>query len=337
MAGVMAFVLAGCGQPRSGAPRPVLGGPPVVSGSSKVVPGASSAVGASAPSSAAPPLATGATIGVAALECRRDATFPATLAVAEASAAAEVELTPGAREMLVVSDSGGNGAAAAWRLPSGPARALRLPLDDAASDDLEGMAWRGGTLYTLTSSGAVREFVADGRGGLSRSRDSYRIAQAPLSCEDLRAGNCEKNFEGLCLRRAGATSKPTRCDGYAASKARSALYCVVLDRGSGRLRIDGAAPLDLPLAPNALSDCAFGAEGSAAEDVLLITTNIYGGSRTFFVDEASGSLQSVAIPGTLNNEAVAVDKDGMLYELMDDNGSPSFAARYACTGWPAHP
>jgi len=75
-----------------------------------------------------------------------------TLDVPEASGAAEVQLFGRPREILVVSDSGNDGAALAWTIPNGPPRTLQLPLDGAASDDIEGIAWTGGRLYTLTSS-----------------------------------------------------------------------------------------------------------------------------------------------------------------------------------------
>src|SRR4051794_34478053 len=61
--------------------------------------------------------------------CTPDAQFPGVFDVPEGSAAAEVELRAGVRELLVVSDSGHKGAAIARVIPSGPVRALTLPLD----------------------------------------------------------------------------------------------------------------------------------------------------------------------------------------------------------------
>lgn len=163
--------------------------------------------------------------GPPALRCTVDATFPSPWNVPEASAAAEVQLVPGRREILVVSDSGRKGAAVAWAPGSAdPPRPLVLPLDPGASDDLEGMAWvpgRGGEessgrLYTLTSSGAVQVYAPDGRGGLRPTEAMVRLGPPPLSCPDLHDINCGKNWEGLCLR---ARPEPARCAGYAASKA----------------------------------------------------------------------------------------------------------------------
>lgn len=274
-----------------------------------------------------------------AVACARDDAFPRTFAVPEASAAAEVLLrtTPRAREILIVSDSGGNGAALAWQIPSGPSRILRLPLDAAASDDLEGMAWRrdegegeGGKLYTLTSSGAVRRFTPDGAGGLARDQDAYALGAPPAACADLRAGNCGRDYEGLCLRRRGSSAT---CAGYAASKTESALYCLVF-RGERLMVHPMRAPIRLAMKPRALSDCAFGAERGPAADVLFVTTNVYAGSDSFIVDEETGKLAALDVPGTLNNEAIAVDADGALYQFMDHNSAPSFGSRMTCTGWP---
>jgi hypothetical protein len=252
--------------------------------------------------------------------------------VPEASGAAEVELRRGTKEILVISDSGRHGAAMAWGA-SGGTRALRLSVDDAASDDFEGMAWVApGRLYTLTSSGAVRAYVPDGSGGLRADGPTYAIGAPPLSCADLHAINCGKNYEGLCLRAPAAG----RCAGYAASKRETALYCLDRD-ASGRLSIDsGKPPLHLDLArirEGVLSDCAFGAEGGPAQNVLLVTTNVFGGSGTYVVDEATGRATPLDVVTTPSNEAIAVDHEGAFYAFMDDNGEKSIALRFACTGW----
>lgn len=298
----------------------------------------SSVANGSASESAAAPLPAPAPApdpAYAPVRCTRDETFPSPWRLPEASAAAEVELRPGVREILVLSDSGRHGVAMAWSAAAG-ARSLVLPLDGAASDDTEGMAWLSGQLYVLTSSGAVRQFVADGAGGLRRTGDTYRIGPTPLSCRDLGSVHCGKNWEGLCLRSATARA---RCAGYAASKKEGALYCVDRD-AAGRLSIDlGRPPIVLSLArlptkQGILSDCAFGAAGGPAEDVLLVTTNVFGGSATYVVDEATGRASPLDVATTLSNEAIAVDREGALYAFMDDNGETSMATRFTCSGWP---
>ncbi len=304
-------------------PAPTLAPPPASAPAS-----ASATASAGAAASRPPPYP---------VTCVKDPSFPTPWNVPEASAAAEVELRPGAREILVVSDSGRKGAAMAWS-KAGGIRAITLPLDDAASDDLEAASWVPGSpsrFYTLTSSGAVRVFVPDGNGGLLREGESYRIAPPPLSCDDLHGINCNKNWEGLCLRSPSARA---RCVGWAASKAETALYCVVKDT-TGRISIDPQGPVLRPALEHwvaghgVLSDCAFGAPGGPAQDVLLVTTNLNGGSRTYVVDEASGRAAVVDVPSTPNNEAVAVDHEGALYLFLDDNGLTSGALRFTCDAW----
>ncbi len=237
----------------------------------------------------------------------------------------------------------------AWSAQSGT-RSLTFPLDDAASDDLEGMAWipnaRGGRLYTLTSSGAVRRFISDGAGGLRRDASSYRIGAAPLSCPNLHDVNCGKDWEGLCLHRSHRDASRAPCFGYAASKKETALYCVI-DDDRGRLSIDTSRPpiklalrhlpqalqRRLPGGDGVLSDCAFGASPGPAEDVLIVTTNIYGTSFTYVVDEETGTATPLDLVSTPSNEAIAIDSSGAFYAFMDDNGPASPAARFACTGW----
>ncbi len=263
--------------------------------------------------------------------CQADGSFPGLLGVPEASAAAEVELKPGVRELLVVSDSGRGGQAVLVALPgAGSTRSVTLPLDSPAIDDNEGIAWRGGALYTLTSSGAVRRFVPDGAGGLARDQDVYRLGPEPAACANLAAVNCGRNYEGLCLRSAPSAHP---CAGYAASKAEGKLYCVGID-GAGKLfaRTD-VAPIALAIPADQLSDCAFGAAGGPADGVLVVTTNVFGGSRSYRVDETTGTLTRLPTTSLLNVEAGAVDRDGALYVFDDNSSSQSTAAKTSCVGW----
>ena len=252
--------------------------------------------------------------------------------LAEASAAAEMETRPGERMIVAFADSGNHGEAMMWPVAGGPLRASRLELDKLASDDVEGAAWAGGHLYTLTSSGAVRRYTPSPSGDIVRDRAAYPIGPAPYVCDSLRDGNCGKNFEGLCLR---STARPSRCAGFAASKADGALYCVVF-RGDA-LAVDLVKPpIQLALKKHALSDCAFGSPGGPAEDVLVVTTNIYGGSTTYLVDEATATLTSLDVAGLPSNEAIAIDRDGALYQFMDGNTKVSPTYRATCQGWPTH-
>ncbi len=256
--------------------------------------------------------------------------YPSSVSLTEASAATEVELLVGVRELLVVSDSGGAGAAIAMRLADGVIRSLTLPLDATASDDLEGIAWRDGKLYTLTSSGAVRRFAPDGAGGLIRDQDAYALGAEPYVCADLTGVNCGKNYEGLCLR---AVSAGEPCVGYAASKAEGKLYCLTLD-ASGVLSASTTRPaLALAVPSGSLSDCAFGAAGPA-QHVLGIGTNVYNASRSYRVNEADGTLTKLPTTFVVNLESLAIDHDGALYTFSDDNSaSASQTRKLTCHNW----
>lgn len=265
--------------------------------------------------------------------CVIDSRYPGMWNLSEASATVEIEPRPGERAILALADSGNHGEAMIWPLPAGPLRALTLELDALASDDTEGAAWTDGHLFTLTSSGAVRRYTPSARGDLVRDRTAYAIGPPPYSCANLFDGNCGKNFEGLCLR---PKSKRARCSGYAASKAQGALFCVIF-RGDALVIDSIKPPLKLDVRANALSDCAFGSAGGPAEDSLVVTTNIYGGSTTYLVDEATGALEAIDVSGLPSNEAIAIDRDGALYQFMDGDTSVSPTYRATCTGWPLSP
>ncbi|HEY2512141.1 MAG TPA: hypothetical protein VGI39_14840 [Polyangiaceae bacterium] len=265
--------------------------------------------------------------------CVSDPSFPPSLEVPEASAAAEVELKKGARELLVVSDSGRKGQALAYALPDGPSRPLRLPLDPAVNDDTEGMAWLRGHLYVLVSLGYVERFTATPAGELVRDGPAYALGAPPYVSVNVKDPPSEKppDFEGLCLR--SSPSPASRCVGYAASRAYGWLVCLIFD--GDHLKVDPVRPrLALDVKKHALSDCAFGAAGGPAEGVLLVTTNIRGGSTVSRVDEETGALTPIDVEGTLNNEAIAVDRDGRLYQLADaQQGGTSPSVRASCAGW----
>jgi hypothetical protein len=265
--------------------------------------------------------------------CIADPTFPSVLSVPEASAAAEVMLRPGVPELLVIADSENHGKALAYALPSGPARPLVLPLDPKVSDDTEGMAWYRGHVYILASTGYVERFTPDGKGGLTRDGDAYGLGGSPYTSHGTFLLGTPPDFEGLCLRSPKARPG-ARCAGYAASRAYGWLVCLQWSSSGEKLRVDPHHPrLPLDLKRHTLSDCAFGDEDGPARDVLLVATNIFGGSTAYRVDEETGALTSLDIDGTPNDEAIAVDHDGRLYRLMDANSATSPSTRATCTGW----
>ena len=65
------------------------------------------------------------------VSCTKDSSFSSLLQLAEASSAAEVELIPGVRELLVLSDSGNNGAALLITLGSGKQIRIEFYPEDA--------------------------------------------------------------------------------------------------------------------------------------------------------------------------------------------------------------
>jgi hypothetical protein len=272
------------------------------------------------------------TADAASIHCESDPAFPTILDVPEASGAAEVEIRKGVRELLVVADSDRRGAALAYALPDGPARQLTLPVDLGVTDDIEGIAWRAGHLYALASTGYVERFTPD-RGELTRDEDAYPLGPPPFtSSHPTYAWGQPPDFEGLCLRPPSRPPSAPRCAGYAASRAYGWLVCLVFE--GDRLRVSPTRPR-LPLSVNkeALSDCAFGTAGGPAEGDLLVTTNVRGGSTVYRVDEETGALAEIKVASTLNNEAIAIDHDGRLYQFMDSNAERSPALRATCTGW----
>jgi hypothetical protein len=271
------------------------------------------------------------------IHCKNDPSFPEVLEVPEASAAAEVEIRGGVREILVVADSEREGAALAYAIPNGPARKLTLPLDTRVSDDIEGIAWWSGHLYVIVSIGYIERFTpfageAGAPGELRRDIDAYALGAPPFIASWKTASERPPDFEGLCLRPPSHDASAPRCAGYAASRAYGWLVCLVFD--GEKLRIDPAHPrLALDLPKQSLSDCAFGAADGPARDDLLVTTNIRGGSTVYRVNEETGALAPIDVEGTINNEAIAVDHEGRLYQMMDANSDQSPAVRATCTGW----
>jgi hypothetical protein len=261
--------------------------------------------------------------------CTADPSFPSVLDVPEGSAAAEVTLRPGSRELLVVSDSDNRGAAVAYALPAGPERRLSLPLDPRVSDDIEGIAWYAGHLYALASTGYIERFRPNGKGGLARDAPAYGLGGAPYTTNARFLLGTPPDFEGLCLRPPGLRG---RCAGYAASRAYGWLVC--LQWSGERLRVDADHPrLALDLRKHSLSDCAFGDGQGPARGVLLVATNIYGGSTVYRVDEDTGALAAIDVEDTANDAAIAIDGDGRLVQVMDANSSTSPSVRATCTGW----
>jgi len=260
--------------------------------------------------------------------------FPATVAVKEASSITEVELTAGKRELLIFGDSGSSGAGVALDIGSGAVRNITLPLDTNVSDDIEGIAWSGGKLYAITSSGAMQRFTPNGAGGLVRDGDAYAIGPAPtLSCGNLSNTNCGPNYESLCLR---TDPSGHACVGYAGSKSDGKLYCLTIDNGTGRLVASATTrAIETNLGNQRLSDCAFGAGPGPAAGALVLATNIFGANKIYRVAGGGVLVELPApTPALTNIEAITVDRDGTLYVVEDnDSSNPSAIRKSTCTGW----
>ena len=108
---------------------------------------------------------------------------------------------------------------------------------------------------------------------------------------------------------------------------------MIADAG-GKLTIDTAVPpvLLAGLATNTVSDCAFGDFGLPAKSVLLVTTNKASGanSRTYTVDETTGVVSALPLPGTGDNEVVTTLSPSTILIASDTSSTTSPAARYSC-------
>jgi hypothetical protein len=253
--------------------------------------------------------------------------FEKTVDVPEASGAVWVEASFGLpAHVVVVADSGANGGFAVIDAEYGAGLGRgRLPLDRAASDDLEGLARSDGLYYALTSGGWMRSFRRTGASSFVRSGPSYALAG--VSCKSPHKTNCGYDFEGLCL----ADPLPDKgCVGFAASRRDGKLVC--LARGErGRLRADPARTI--PVAGRrALSGCDF-APASEGQ-VLYAVTNLFGGNALIRVrdwaEPASAQVERLGGAGIGFIEAVAAAPDGIVYRFSDTAGKTSAMGKYSC-------
>jgi hypothetical protein len=251
--------------------------------------------------------------------------FAKSIDLAEASGAAILHGEVG-QPILVVSDSGNKGAYVIVDPRTGDElESGSLPLDKVASDDLEGVSYRGKTLYGLTSSGWMRQWRRDGA-GFELAAPAYPIAEknSALLCANPRRTNCAQNFEGLCLVD-GELDAP--CVGFAASLKTGKLWC--LKESSGRIQIDPSIAIDVSHRAS-LAGCHFDAQD---ESRLWIGKNMLGGAQIGTVEnwrsprEARVQLQGMVGPGF--PEAIAVS-NRTVYRFSDTAARPSLAARYHC-------
>jgi hypothetical protein len=265
----------------------------------------------------------------AAAPCRREP-FAPTIPVAEASGAVWV---PGGGDVpahvLVVGDSGHRGEYAEIHPVTGAVLAHgHLPLDDVASDDLEGLARIGDTFYGITSSGWVRHWRRQPGGGYELTRPSYPLeavstTDVPLLCRSPRATNCARNWEGLCLRDPPPADG---CAGFAVAKTDGELYCLIA-QPDGRLAAEPSRRISVTR-PDSLSGCHFAPD----RDLLWAGSNAFDLNTVYRVRAWDGAaeVERVGPVGIGFAEAIAVAPGGVVYRFSDLGGAPSLVQRWIC-------
>jgi hypothetical protein len=243
----------------------------------------------------------------------------------------------GALGLVVISDSGNDGAYGIVDPESGATREQgKLPLG-RKGDDLEGISARGGKLYVLSSPGWIRVYERAGQ-GFTLADDPYPLG--PVDLEDDGNGNhppsgngmvcpakrtnCGRNYEGLCLAPVPVTGT---CIGFAAAKADGHLYCIV--ESAGRLQVDHADAIKIAR-PGVISDCAFADDGR-----LYVGTNLFDAGNIYRVtgwqDPAHAQVARIGPLLVGFPEALAVRGD-VIYRMSDTGNAPSFMKKYRCPG-----
>ncbi|MCC6621259.1 MAG: hypothetical protein IT385_08390 [Deltaproteobacteria bacterium] len=231
-----------------------------------------------------------------------------TIALPEASGAARL---PDGR-ILVVADSGNQGRALVLD-PKGRAGAVgvTLPLGEGAGDDVEGLERApDGRIWGITSAGWLRAWRVEPGPVPTFVLEVGPVPVAPdgdWRCDASRV-NCGPNYEGLCLHPAPG---PGACAGWAASKARGALVCLVPSEAG--FEVD--ASRTVAVAPSEqLSGCAF---EPAAPHRLVVAGNVMSGSTLWEVEPGSGIVVAWTAIGAANQEAVIVLDGGDVVSLGD--------------------
>jgi hypothetical protein len=322
--GVIAIVAVACGKGAGGQePLPVP---------------AATAPGATAPDTTAPGATATGGAPVAADARGAPACEPLAFAVStpvpEASGAAWLAID-GKPMLVVVSDSGNDGAYGIVDPETGATiETGELPLSNATSDDVEGVAVRGDLVHGITSSGWILVWRRKGK-GFERVGEPYPLGPVDLPdtannnrapagdgmvC-NARVVNCGRNYEGLCL----APAPPGDCVGFAASKADGHLYC--LTDQAGKLVVDRRRAIAIAR-PGALADCAFGDDGT-----LWVGSNMFDLGNVYRVagwdDPAHATVERVASLAIGFPELIAARGD-VVYRMSDMGGAPSLMTRHRC-------
>lgn len=259
--------------------------------------------------------------------------FAESTPVPEASGAAWMTID-GALALVVVGDSGNDGAYVVIDPDSGATREQgKLPLG-GGNDDLEGLAIRDGKLVAVSSSGWIREWKRVDRGfelvlgpyplGPIDLPDQGTVQRGEpgMVCSE-RETNCGRDYEGLCLAPAGPPA--SACLGFVAAKADGTLYCVV-DR-DGKLAVDREVSIPIT-GGKRIADCAFSETG-----MLVVGSNLFDMANVYRVagwpEPAKARVDEIGPLGIGFPEAIAM-RGEVIYRLSDTGGAPSLMARYRC-------
>lgn len=245
----------------------------------------------------------------------------------EASGAAWLEID-GKLALVVVADSGHDGAYALIDPDTGETREQgKLPLGKL-DDDLEGLASRDGRLYGLTSTGLLRVWRRNGA-AFDLVDGPYAIGTAAdgTACPGA-VHRCRIDYEGLAL----APNPRGPCAGFACSRGDGHLYCLV--EKDGRFSVDPARRIRVTR-PGVLADCAFSDTGT-----LWVGNNTFGLNEIFRIDgwaePETAKVVSTNAFGIGFPEVIAARGD-VMYRMSDTGGSPSLMAKYRCRKAPARP
>lgn len=234
--------------------------------------------------------------------------------------------------LLVISDSGNDGAYVILDPESGKELGTgKLPLGDG-KDDIEGLAVRGDQIVGISSSGWIRVWQRDPQGfklvdgpyALGPidlpDKKKAKLDDPGMVCSE-KTTNCGRDYEGICLPV--ATNGP--CIGFAASKTDGRLYC--LHEKEGELAVDRS--IFIPIAKSgAIADCAFSDRGE-----LFVGSNLFDGANVYRVsnwqEPSNAVVESLGTLGLGFPEVIAV-RGGMIYRMSDTGSAPSLLTKYRC-------
>lgn len=244
-----------------------------------------------------------------------------TLPVTEASGAVWVS-SPLGEGWLVVSDAGHQGAVALVPADGSEVQRFSLPLDEGTGDDVEGLSVApDGQVVALTSGGYLRKWLLSEQGPVL-SQLAQPISEDPFwRCEDPEDANCEPDYEGLCL-----DPEPTvgACAGFAVSKARGLLVCLVASGATYAVDPDRAITVG---EPDGLSGCDYEV---VPPHRLVVVGNDQSDGRIWEVrsprDLAQAEVRPLGIAGPEGQEAAAFGPDGLLLLIADTQDPEEEAA-----------